>query len=55
VLLFCSLLQLINPVAADQASPALNLRLMCAATAMLFIAACQSGQDSAKSLMAAAR
>ncbi len=55
MLLFCILLQLINPIAADQASPALNLRLMCAAAAMLFIAAWQSEQDSAKSLMAVAR
>ncbi len=42
-MLTCSLLQLVNPVAADQVSPALNLWLMCAATAMPFIAAWQPG------------
>ena len=45
-MLCCSLLQLIIPVAAAQVSPALNLQLMCAATAMPFIAAWQPGQDS---------
>ena len=40
---FCSLLQVIKPVAAEQVLPALNSQLMCAATAMLFVAAWQPG------------
>ncbi len=42
-MLFCSLLQLVIPVPADQVSPALKSQLMCAVTAMPFIAVWQPG------------